>query len=281
MTGPSGGRHRKFKDLSLAQRLSILLAAGSVLAGFASVFVSIVALVVASNTKDIKSAIGNLSDLATQTKRQADNTSDQLGTLRAQLGESRAQTKAISEQTDAIKDTSTANIRAATAQQRMADVTAKAQTPNVDISELRVDGLTSEPKDGKVAATLFWRFRNTGGSGFVTKKVIYGVFVGSSLPTVMPTQLPLAVAFDGQDIVVTPTINSAFAPGEPLGLQFDVPTRDELVSNKKKLFFFARFQYEDGLKELHEMCFGREIILKDGNYYFAIPSGGPSYQCGR
>ena len=122
------GFKAKWRRLSLSQKLTLTLAAGSFLASVASVGVAVVAVMVASNTKDIKAAIANLSDLATQTKRQADNTSGQLIALQDQVGEAKAQTKAISAQTDAIKNSSDANIKAATAQQRMADVTAKAQT---------------------------------------------------------------------------------------------------------------------------------------------------------
>ena len=269
------GFKAKWRRLSLSQKLTLTLAAGSFLASVASVGVAVVAVMVASNTKDIKAAIANLSDLATQTKRQADNTSGQLIALQDQVGEAKAQTKAISAQTDAIKNSSDANIKAATAQQRMADVTAKAQTPNIDLSELRVDGLKGAPEDGWVPIKLFWRFRNTGGSALTTKKVMYGLTTGKTLPDRMPD----GAEFNGQDVSVTPTITSAFAPGAPIELKLRADARDAVAKGDLTLFFYARYYYQDGLGADHFRCFGRQIILKDGDFYFHVPSGGPSYKC--
>lgn len=266
----------KARRLSLNQKLTLAFAGASVLTSLASVGVAVVALLIASDSRDIKAAIANLSELATQTKRQADNTEGQLGAVREQVGEAKAQTKAISQQTTAIKSSSDANIKAATAQQRMADVTAKAQTPNVDLSELRVDGLaTDADKDGSVPITLFWRFRNTGGSALTTKNVMSGLFLGKSLPEKMPEGFD----FGGQDIVVTPTINSAFAPGEPLRMRLNGRIRDEVLKGDTKMFFFARYDYVDGLGVIHSKCFGREIVLKNREYYFAGPAGGNAYKC--
>ena len=45
------------------------------------------------------------------------------------------------------------------------------------------------------------------------------------------------------------------------------------------MFFFAKFEYWDNLKNEHSRCFGREFTLKDGNSIFAVPSGGDAYQC--
>jgi hypothetical protein len=270
------GLRASFRKLSFNQKILIFLTGGSFLTSVGSLIVAAIALIVASNTQDIKAAIHNLSELATQTKRQADTTEDQLAAVRDQVGEAKAQTKAIAEQTTAIKDSSDANIKAATAQQRMADVTAKAQTPNVDLIEVRVRGLTNEVgQDGRVPFTLSWMFRNTGGSAFTTKNVLNGLVIGNSLPEKMPG----GSNFPGQDTVVTPTITSAFGPAEPLSMWMDSKARDALLKGETKVFFFARFDYVDRLGVDHSKCFGREIILKDKASYFAVPAGGIAYRC--
>jgi hypothetical protein len=267
--------------------LTFLVAAGSLAVAFATYRN-------AADTSDIKNAIGNLSELATQTKRQADATRDQLGAVRDQVGalrdqaeEAKLQTAAIAKQTEAIKASSDAairsaeaNISAANAQRKMAEVTAQAQKPDVDLMELTVNGLNGEPdKDGIVHPTLFWRFRDTGGSSFTVKDVIFGVWTGDALPQEMFQEMPQAIRFDGIGVVVTNSIASAFAPKNPLLLNIPKDTRDALNRGDKKLFFFAKFEYWDNLKNEHSRCFGREFTLKDGNSIFAVPSGGDAYQC--
>jgi hypothetical protein len=276
MRNPFRALASHLKGLSFNQRLTLFFAALSTVAGASSLVVSVVALVMAANTQDIKAAIQTLSELAAQTKRQADNTSQQLGTLKEQVGEARAQTKAISLQTEAIKDTSVANIRAATAQQHMADVTAKAQTPAVDLSELRINGLNNEPnKSGWIPIRIFWRFRNTGGSALVVKKVVWGIIGGKSLPEAMPA----GSEFSGQEIVVTPTINSAFAPAEDIQLLAPKEMLARAKSREANIYFYARFYYTDSLGAEHSRCFGRQFVWSDVMTEFAIPAGGAAYKC--
>ena len=99
----------------------------------------------------------------------------------------------------------------------MAEVTAQAQKPDVDLMELTVNGLNGEPdKDGIVHPTLFWRFRDTGGSSFTVKDVNFGVWTGDALPQEMFQEMPQAIRFDGIGVVVTNSIASAFAPKNPL-----------------------------------------------------------------
>ena len=140
------------------------------LLGVAMLLVAIAAYRIAGDTSDIKSAISNLSDLAIQTKRQADAMSDQLAAVREQVAalkeqaaEAKLQTDAISQQTAAIKATSDANIKSAQAQQTLAEITARAQRPDVDLVELEISGFNTPDKDGIVPVNLTWRFRNTGG----------------------------------------------------------------------------------------------------------------------
>jgi hypothetical protein len=71
-TESSGGPPRSFLGrLDINQWLTFLV-------GFGSLVVSYMTYRNAADTSDIKNAIGNLSELATQTKRQADATSEQL-----------------------------------------------------------------------------------------------------------------------------------------------------------------------------------------------------------
>ncbi len=189
------------------------------LVGVAMLIVATAAYRIASDTSDIKSAISNLSDLASQTKRQADAMSSQLGAIREQVSalkeqaaEMKRQTEAISQQTTAIKASSDANIKSAQAQQAMAEVTARAQRPDVDLMELTISGLNNAPdQNGIVPVNLFWRFRNTGGSALTVKDVRFGVQTGEALPEIMPD----GTVFNGSGIVVVNNITSAFSPKDP------------------------------------------------------------------
>ena len=151
----SGSRRppRSFlRRLTTNEWLTFLVAVGSLV-------VSFLTYRNAADTSDIQHAIGNLSELATQTKRQADATHEQLGAVRDQVSalkdqaeEAKLQTAAIAKQTEAIKASSDAAIRsaeatisAARAQQTMAEVTAQAQKPDVDLAELTVNGLNESP----------------------------------------------------------------------------------------------------------------------------------------
>jgi hypothetical protein len=251
--------------------------------GVAMLIVAIAAYYIASNTSDIKSAISNLSDLAIQTKRQADAMSDQLGAVREQVAalkeqaaETKLQTEAISQQTAAIKASSDANIKSAKAQQTLAEVTARAQRPDVDLMELEISGLNNAPdKDGIVPVNLTWRFRNTGGSALTVKDVRFGVQTGEALPEIMPD----GVILNGSGIVVINSITSAFSPKDPLPMQLPQAQADAAMNGSVKVFFFARFEYWDSLRTEHAKCFGRQFLLKNGSSYFTTPSGGPAYQC--
>jgi hypothetical protein len=172
--------------------------------------------------------------------------------------------------------TAEANILAANAQRKLADITAQAQKPGVDLLELTVNGLNNPPdKDGFVNFTLIWRFSNTGGSAFTAEDVIYGIYTGDALPQVMPDGFRM----DGAGIVVINSITSALSPKDPISLKITKEVRDQLIFGNSKMFFFARVDYLDMLKMEHSRCFGREIILKDGNSLLAVPSGGEAYQC--
>jgi hypothetical protein len=106
------------RRLDTNQWLTLLVGVGSLVIGAGSLAVAFMAYRNAADTSDIKNAIGNLSELATQTKRQADATHDQLGAvkdqvsaLRDQAEEAKRQTAAIAKQTEAIKASSDAAVR--------------------------------------------------------------------------------------------------------------------------------------------------------------------------
>jgi hypothetical protein len=151
-------------------------AVAETIAAIVGLVVAIVALMITIDSRDSQNAISKLSELAVQTKRQADATNSQLDQIRRQasateiiaksaqqqLDEIRSQTDAISHQTKAIKASSDVSIRSAQAQREMAEVTAKAHKPDVHLSKLTLSGLKSDPPK----TFLFRRFRNTGGSAF-------------------------------------------------------------------------------------------------------------------
>jgi hypothetical protein len=278
-----GEPKRILSRLTANEWLTLLVGAGSLV-------VSYMTYRNAADTSEIQTAISNLSDLATQTKRQADAMQDQLGAvrdqvsaLRDQVQEAKHQTAAIVSQTEAIKSSSEAaiksaeaNISAAQAQRKMAEVTAQAQRPDVDLSELTINGMREEPdKDGYIHPTVRWRFRNTGGSALVVKAVTYGIWIGNNLPQEMPN----GNRIDGAGGVITNSITSAFSLQNPDVLKIYKYTVDALSRGDSKLFFFAKFEYLDNLKAEHSRCFGREFILKDGSSTFVVPSGGEAYRC--
>jgi hypothetical protein len=251
--------------------------------GGVMLLVAIATYRVASDTSDIKTAISNLSELANQTKRQADAMSDQLGAIREQVtalkeqaAEAKRQTEAISQQTEAIKASSDANIKSAVAQQKMAEVAAQAQKPDVDLFELTLNGLDSKPDDnGMVTLALMYRFRDTGGSALTVKAVRYGVQAGDALPE----QMPDGVTLNGSGLVILNSITSAFSPKEAIKVMLPKTQTDAVMNGSTKVFFFARFEYWDYLHAEHVRCFGRQFYFQNGGSSFATPSGGAAYQC--
>ncbi len=274
--------------------------------GVAMLLVAIVALIVASDTSDIKHAVNNISTLATQTKREADALNEQLTQIRrqadalaaqvdqmkrqakatenmaysaqGQLAEIRKQTVAISYQTRAITASSGAQAQAADAQRKMADITARAQKPDVDLMELSISGLKSAPdKDGGVTVPVSWRFRNSGGSALAVVSVEFGLWFGAALPN----QMPKGTFVGGNDVEVLPQITSAFSLRDPWKFVLKKKVADAVSSRTENLFFFAVFRYRDKNGDTHYRCFGRQFIFKSGddNSDFAVPAGGSAYQC--
>jgi hypothetical protein len=159
----------------------------------------------------------------------------------------------------------------------MAEVTAQAQRPDVDLLELTIGGLNGDAdKDGLVHPVLMWKFHNTGGSAFTVKDVIFGVWSGIALPP----EMPQGIRVDGDAAVIANSITSdAFYLTEPYKFNIPKETVDQVIRGDSKLFFYAKFEYWDNLKNEHARCFGREFKLKNGAANYSIPSGGEAYQC--
>jgi hypothetical protein len=286
----SEGSNDRPSRLTVNERLTFLVGAGSMIVGVGSLIVSFLTYRNAADTTELKAAIGNLSDLATQTKRQADGTHEQLAAVREQVSalrdqaqEAKRQTAAIASQTEAIKVSSEAavrsadaNISAANAQRRMAEVTAQAQRPDIDLTDLTISGLNEEPnKDGFIMPLVTWKFRDYGGSPVTVKDVVLGYWVAAALPEKMPE----GTSIDGAETVISNVSTSAFFPAVPIYFTVSKEQKDAIDKGGSNIFFFARFEYVDNMKEEHYRCFGRKFILRDGASNFAVPSGGPAYQC--
>jgi hypothetical protein len=93
--------------------------------------------------------------------------------------------------------------------------------------------------------------------------------------------MPALNDFNGLDIVVTPTITSAFSPARPIQLGVKREVRDGIGRGNVNIFFYSVFEYKDGLGAEHQKCFGRQIIFKDGegSSSFSVPIGGKAYHC--
>ena len=110
-TGPQDGRHKGkrnpfnvLRHLTVNERLTLLVGVGTLV-------VSILAAISAADNRDTRDAIRNLSELASQTKRQADASSaqvallnDQLQALRRQAGSTDSLASAAGRSADAAAD---------------------------------------------------------------------------------------------------------------------------------------------------------------------------------
>ena len=77
--GKRNGALAFLSDLETSEKITAFLAFCTLVVGVGSLVVAFLAYQTAADTKDIKSAISNLSALATQTKREADNTAKLIG----------------------------------------------------------------------------------------------------------------------------------------------------------------------------------------------------------
>ena len=195
---PLQGRMNNF------ERATAALAAGSLLVAICSLLTSIVSCRNSVDTTQMAKAIGTLTGLAKDTKRQADALGGEVNALGAednimgseffemrtqtndlgveanaaqgQLAAAKTQTRAISDQTTAIKNSATAAVRSAgaqiasaEAQTRAANAAAAAQRPAIALTELTLTGVDNPVEKegalkGEVKLSLNYQFTNTGGS---------------------------------------------------------------------------------------------------------------------
>lgn len=148
-----GGDRRTSRDgrllqrLTLSEWLTLLVAVGSLA-------VSGLTYLNAADTADLKKAVGSLTALASQTKRQADAANGQIGELRRQAMSSEAQVLLLQDQLQAGQDQadSTRNLAAAAAGSAEA---ARAQTqllrderrPWLEVSSPKITGFVTELGD--------------------------------------------------------------------------------------------------------------------------------------
>jgi hypothetical protein len=92
---------RKYRGLSFNQQSVIALTIVSIVTGIASLLVAIVAAWIASDSTDLKSAVGRLKDLAEQAQLQTETLGNQVEVLSGQITEQTKQSRSLSQQADA------------------------------------------------------------------------------------------------------------------------------------------------------------------------------------
>lgn len=231
----------------------------------------------AANTTELRQAIASLTDLAGQTKRQADGVTGQLSILQAQVTEARKQTVAISEQTTAIKIGAEANVRSATAQQRAADISASATRAAVTLSELTLRSFKAEPVDGRVPLSVRPQFRNVGGSAISVQGSVFVLALVSELPP--QPRLQDGVAFGGaNELVATP--GSVFGPSEAVEVTTNVATAKGILDKTLRVFLYGVVNYTDATGADGRWCFAYEVDVRDGEARYFRPTGSAAYRCG-
>jgi len=238
------------------------------LVGIAMFFVAVAAYRVASDTSDIKGAVQHIADLATQTKREADELGSQFALLKrqavasetlatnsqGQLTAAQSQTKAISKQTDAIRRSAIAEIRSASAQEKSAIVAIQARLPVIRLTRAWMEGLGNAPdKDGIVHFTMNVSFANFGGSA------IYNPH-GTVYPFIEPA-LPQFADFNGphfeigiNNLSVMPGLRFGGAKsGVPLVMKKTIA--DQIESGGLPVFVYGIIDYTDSMNAAHRFCF--------------------------
>jgi hypothetical protein len=143
----------------------ITLEMANALVGVGTLLVAIAAYLVASDTSDIKSAVGNISALATQTKRQADETHNQV--------------VAVQGQADILKRQLTAMERLADASQGQVSEMRAEQRPQVAIEGTGAIQPLNFHADGSAMLGMEFQLKNLGHTiaGVVT---VYGALYARS-----------------------------------------------------------------------------------------------------
>jgi hypothetical protein len=268
---------RRYSGLTIAEWLTAGVGLGSALIGAGSLAVAWLTFETGKDTRDLKRAIGSLTDLAAQTKRQADNTSGQLAVLRDQVGEAKKQTAAISQQTTAIKASADANIQSAGAQKRAADIGASAARAAVTLSDTGMTGFDpTNIKDGKIQVVMRPQFSNVGGTSISLGLSTVVFSIGQSLPAV--PNFAGAVPFGGgNELVVLPRSTFGPAVNIPYGLKKELV--DDIVAHKSRVFVFGVINYTDAAQAPGRFCYAYEVQIENGAGKYFHQTGGPAYHC--
>jgi hypothetical protein len=155
---------RLIRKLSINEWLTLLVGVGTLLLSIGSLAVAYWTYRVSADSTDIKSAIGRLSDLATQTKRQADHSGSEIGILKSELKESTAQTQALADQAGATSKIASADNQAALAAVKSLGIQnstfSESFRPKLDITGLQYEDFLETTSDIKLSIGL--EMRNTG-----------------------------------------------------------------------------------------------------------------------
>lgn len=277
---------RFLRELNTNERITAFLAASSLMVAVGSLATAVVSCQNASDTSDIKGAVTSLAKLAGEQKRQADAAVRQVDALsrqadaaQGQLDEAKKQTSATLRSASAAVHAAAESARAADAQRQMAETTEKTQRPRVSLGALHVTGFTGGPDaSGLVPISVSWAFKNTGGGSFISKQVEWGI----SVSDVIPDKMPQGITTQGNDYTIVNSLTSAFNnESHPVvALHISTATRDAVLSGAKSVFFYARFDYDDGVSgESRSKCFGEFVFLVNGASLGFRPAGGRAYQC--
>ncbi len=282
------------RELNTNERITALLAFGSICIGAGALAVAYETWQTARDSSDIKAAIGNLSTLAVQTKRQADGQRDQLAALREQVAEARAQTRAISEQTNAIKTSSAAALRTAAAQAKIADVeiktaqaeiaaaqaqeisaraVAQANLPSLFLSSIEFNGLDASPDaSGQITIKVKPIFGNNGGTMFQGATI----FSLTYIPLSTDPDFSKSFIFGGNEIS-TPN-GGAFYPTQPVSVTLPKNIAASFLDGKVPLFIAGGTTYTDAAKQQHQWCFAYIVMHRPEGFAY-YQTGGPAYHC--
>jgi Tfp pilus assembly major pilin PilA len=187
-----------------------------------------------------------------------------------------AQAIATRQSAAAAINAATASTKAAEAQRHLADVSEKAQIPQVTLGELKVGDFKGDPdKDGNVIVSITWRLNNSGGGSFRSKEFEWGIWLGE-----LPAEIPKGAVTPGFDYVIVNNLTSGLSLSEPVKLPIPKALADQVASGKVRLFFFGTFKYDNGVTgEPRTKCFGEELIMRGGSSAGFKPAGGPAYRC--
>jgi hypothetical protein len=253
--------------------------------GAASLLVSIATIVITISNQDTAKAVARLSDLAEQTKRQADGQAAQIKELKRQSDEVALQTKAISEQTEAIKSSaaaavasSNAEILSSTAQIKASGVAISSRTPQGVLRGIEIEGLDGVPNEnGIVSIKVKYWFQNIGGSTLWPGKTSFNLLISSELPLVPDYRGQVYVG--GNELPVQP--GQGYGSGEPLVYEITAKDAEGIKNGKTKIYAFGRIEYTDNWKSEYVVCYAYRVSPGTGIEAQLRPTGGQAYRCGR